>query len=231
MSIDYGKMFEAYVQGINKNTEALQQGFQMMMQAAQAQGVAAPQPMVQQPVVHPVKPVTPKPVMENTASAPKKYDLVINIQKPCPGCSFAPVCQAKPSYILPECGISGMKEAAMAAGEILIEVAVDEQYKYSYRAFKNNLYIGDVAPNNETKPLRAELEKYPGKTLRLSTNLIKPLEHSVFTKLQAEIMEVFAGQPEPPQYTPPVYEEPVTLPQDGATLDLGEMVTQDSLPI
>jgi hypothetical protein len=183
--------------------------------------------------------IPPQPVMEDIIEDPapqeyvignKQYDLVLRIDKPCNTCAFASNCNLKPSHIGPECGVSNMKESTIAAGEIHIDIQMDEQtMKASYLAYKDGLFIGAVADNRENKTIRAELEKYIGHTVRLLTHEKKALHNYTFTSLFAEIL----GTTEKVQPLP-VFEETISDPQIGypeppnqpeeITLDLGEMV-------
>lgn len=249
------EIFAMYIQSLNQQTQALQQGFAQMMQvqAQQTNYIPPAQPnidaLVQQQVnalmpelmkqaaaavsqvneVHsPILPV--QPVMEDVVDQPKpqeyilgetQYDMYLRIEKPCTQCPFANRCDLKASHISNECGVMDMKNAAASAGEIQIEVAMDQQLmKTTYRAYKDGMYIGVLAENKENKTLRTELEKYVGYTVRLMTQLKRNVPNSTFTGLYAEILGTLEVQsPVQPIATP----EPPVQPEANI-LDLGEIV-------
>ncbi|MES9681846.1 hypothetical protein ABWK22_02775 [Gottfriedia acidiceleris] len=263
------EIFAMYLNSLNQQTQALQQGYTQFLQQQQPVQQPMVQPVVQEPTVdvnalvqqqiaalmpqlmkqaadavsetneEPRAFIPPQPVMEDIVEDPapqeyvignKQYELVLRIDKPCNTCPFASKCSLKPSLISAECGVTTMKDAAISAGEIHIDIQMDTQtMKASYLAYKDGVFIGNVADNRENKTIRAELEKYIGQTVRLLTHEKKALPNYTFTSLFAEIL----GTTEKVQPLP-VFEETISDPQIGypeppeqpeeITLDLGEMV-------
>lgn len=259
-------IFAMYMNSLNQQTQALQNGFNQWIQQSQITPVQQEQSidvnaMVQQQVSAlmpqlmkqasdavstvsevpaPVLPV--QPVVEDVVERPEhpeymlgnqQYDLYLRIDKPCEQCPFASSCELKASHIGQECGVMSMKEATVAAGEIHIEIKMNEQtMKTTYLAYKDGSFIGVLADNKENKTIRSELEKYVGHTVRLLTHLKKNVAHSTFTGLYAEILgtvEQVQEQPAQPMFDETIaipeagYPEPPTQPEE-ITLDLGEMV-------
>lgn len=203
--------------------ELVQQKIAELMPELMKQAMAAASQVNQAPA--PILPA--EPVVEDVVDrvqAPefiignKQYDLYIRIDKPCAQCPFSANCQLKLSQIADECGVMGMKQAATQAGELFIEIAVDEQtMKTSYNVLKDGLFIGILADSRENKPLRTELEKYMGQTVRLSTQLKKSVATSTFTGLYAEILGTVSSITQPDSIP-----APPSNPEE-ATLDLGEI--------
>ncbi|MEK1829104.1 hypothetical protein AAAC51_08095 [Priestia megaterium] len=127
--------------------------------------------------------------LEEQGSSTETYDLHININKPCDDCPFQNTCTIKGSKFNDNCGVTGMKEAALFAGKMEIHVLEDS----SYKVYKNGLYIGDVAQVRENRPLLSKLDFYENQIVHLST-MLKPSsknknvdEYSTFTKLSVVV--------------------------------------------
>ena len=121
------------------------------------------------------------------------FKLFVTFQKNCANCPFVNTCDVKKqqsSKIGKDCGLLEMKNAAVNAEELHVKVNT-EKNKYVFPAYtKNGIYVGDIHKNRENKDAIAELQKHRNKTVILKTTAFKVVKDSVFTRYQAEIVDV-----------------------------------------
>lgn len=221
--------------------QMVQQQVSAMMPELMKQAAAAATQVNQVPTpVAPVQPVVEDQVKHAEFIPGNKLEhLAIAIQKPCATCPFKDSCTLKGSQISTQCGVDHMKQAAMNGGEIHIKVSVDDDYKFQFKAYKDGMYIGNVATNTvQSKPLVAELEKHINRTVVVLAHPknLNSTAHSTFTNFDVEILNVIDDVPTPepvvvPEVTQPMVHEPVFAPepvqettqQESSSL-LGDMV-------
>lgn len=201
--------FQAYTEALNKQTEALQKGFVEFMQMNGTDVNAQ---------LSPVPSMSKENIVSSEFIAPnEQYKISLQITKQCTDC---PV---RPSEIHESCGVTHMKEAALAAGIMDVVVSQDEHFKMSFDVYKDGVLIGSIHPKRENSKIISELEKHVNETVQIHTVLDKALEGRTFTNLIGEIVSVSQSKKDIAQEQHSDHHIMDDLLQE-ATLDLGEMI-------
>lgn len=199
------EIFKTYVEGINKQTEALESAFNKMVeggfileeQQEESEDTSSDLPIDGAP-----------PIVEDIVPEPKRNTYHMSAKLIKDETTYFNASDMKSSKFTPGYGLDEAKESIVSAGRMEICVSQDESFKYTFTIYKNGKSVGVVHPCRDNMDLIAQLEMYVGKTVLVDTAVKREIKGSIFTSLSAVIVGIEEEAPlvasEPFQDTPGV---------------------------